>query len=256
VKRLSRCIWQIFKIKEIKQQIFLIIWSLFKGNSTTFSPHGIPIKIPNNIQSSIRYAFARGRPYEETEAKMIINHLSLDTNVIELGGCLGVISALIRHKIGANAHHLIVEANPDLTEICFSNATNATTKKNTSIEVAAVDYSNKKYVNFIFGHHMHVGRVSKGQEKGIPTQTTTLSELVTRIPKAPFALICDIEGAEEHLFEREGSVLPNVSLLILETHPYMYSDGTNTQKKMLDCIASFGLKEIDREGDVVCFKRI
>ena len=32
--------------------------------------------------------------------------------------------------------------------------------------------------------------------------------------------------------------------------------GKNTQKKMLDCIASFGLQEIDREGDVVCFKRM
>ena len=186
---------------------------------------------------------------------MIINHLPLDTNVIELGGCLGVISALIRHRIGVNAHHLIVEANPDLTDICLSNATNTTTK-NTNIIVAAVDYSNKKYVNFVFGHHMHVGRVSKEQKTGIPTRTTTLSELVKRIPKGPFALICDIEGAEEHLFEREDTLISNISLLILETHPYMYSDGTNTQKKMLDCIASFGLQEIDREGDVVCFKRM
>ena len=256
MKKLSRCIRYIFDIREIKQRIFLRIWSLVKSSSTTFSPHSIPIKIPTNIQTSVRYALARGRPYEEIEAKMIINHLPLDTNVIELGGCLGIISALIRHRIGANAHHHIVEANPDLTEICFSNATNTSTKKNTSIEVAAVDYSNKKYVNFVFGHHMHVGRVSKGQEKGIPTRTTTLSKLVTRIPKGPFALICDIEGAEEHLFEIEGSILSNISLLILETHPYMYSDGTNTQKKMLDCIASFGLKEIDREGDVVCFKRM
>jgi len=255
VNRSSRCMWRIFKLKEIKQKIYLRISSLLNSSSTTFTPHGIPIKIPSNIQTSVRYAFARGRPYEEAEAKMIINHLPLDTNVIELGGCLGVISALIRHRIGVNAHHLIVEANPDLTDICLSNATNTTTK-NTNIIVAAVDYSNKKYVNFVFGHHMHVGRVSKEQKTGIPTRTTTLSELVKRIPKGPFALICDIEGAEEHLFEREDTLISNISLLILETHPYMYTDGTNTQKKMLDCIASFGLQEIDREGDVVCFKRI
>ena len=255
VNQSSRCMWRIFKLKEIKQKIYLRISSLLNSSSTTFTPHGIPIKIPSNIQTSVRYAFARGRPYEEAEAKMIINHLPLDTNVIELGGCLGVISALIRHRIGVNAHHLIVEANPDLTDICLSNATNTTTK-NTNIIVAAVDYSNKKYVNFVFGHHMHVGRVSKEQETGIPTRTTTLSELVKRIPKGPFALICDIEGAEEHLFEREDTLISNISLLILETHPYMYTDGTNTQKKMLDCIASFGLQEIDREGDVVCFKRI
>ena len=255
VNQSSRCMWRIFKLKEIKQKIYLRISSLLNSSSTTFTPHGIPIKIPSNIQTSVRYAFARGRPYEEAEAKMIINHLPLDTNVIELGGCLGVISALIRHRIGVNAHHLIVEANPDLTDICLSNATNTTTK-NTNIIVAAVDYSNKKYVNFVFGHHMHVGRVSKEQKTGIPTRTTTLSELVKRIPKGPFALICDIEGAEEHLFEREDTLISNISLLILETHPYMYTDGTNTQKKMLDCIASFGLQEIDREGDVVCFKRM
>ena len=255
VNQSSRCMWRIFKLKEIKQKIYLRFLSLLNSSSTTFTPHGIPIKIPSNIQTSVRYAFARGRPYEEAEAKMIINHLPLDTNVIELGGCLGVISALIRHRIGVNAHHLIVEANPDLTDICLSNATNTTTK-NTNIIVAAVDYSNKKYVNFVFGHHMHVGRVSKEQKTGIPTRTTTLSELVKRIPKGPFALICDIEGAEEHLFEREDTLISNISLLILETHPYMYSDGKNTQKKMLDCIASFGLQEIDREGDVVCFKRM
>ena len=172
--RSNKCKYYIFNIKEIKQKIFLKIYGLVKSSNTTFAPHGIPVKIPSNIQTSVRYAFARGRPYEETEAKMIINHLPLDTNVIELGGCLGVISALIRHRIGSTAHHLIVEANPDLTKICLSNATNTTTK-NTNIIVAAVDYSNKKYVNFVFGHHMHVGRVSKEQEKGISTQTTTLS---------------------------------------------------------------------------------
>ena len=172
--RSNKCKYYIFNIKEIKQKIFLKIYGLVKSSNTTFAPHGIPVKIPSTIQTSVRYAFARGRPYEEAEAKMIINHLPLDTNVIELGGCLGVISALIRHRIGSTAHHLIVEANPDLTKICLSNATNTTTK-NTNIIVAAVDYSNKKYVNFVFGHHMHVGRVSKEQEKGISTQTTTLS---------------------------------------------------------------------------------
>lgn len=242
------------KFKELKRRFYLDLRSLVNNSSETFTPHGIPVNIPAYCDTAIRYLLARGRPYEESEAKMIKSHLGRDTNVVELGGCFGVISALIREKIGPNAYHIIVEANPNLAAVCSVNATQMQRGKNTEVIVAAVDYSSKKYVNFAFGNNAHCGHVDAVSTVGVLTPTITLSDIAQRIPEGPFALICDIEGAEEHLFKKEMALISRLSLIILETHPHMYAGSTVAQVKMLDLITSAGMQEIERSENVICFK--
>ena len=242
------------KFKELKRRFYLDLRSLVNNSSETFIPHGIPVNIPVYSDTAIRYLLARGRPYEESEAKMIRAHLDRDTNVVELGGCFGVISALIREKIGPNAYHLIVEANPKLAAVCSVNASKTQHRENTEIIIAAVDYSGKKYVHFAFGNNAHCGHVAAVSTDGILTPTVTLSGLAQRIPDGPFALICDIEGAEEDLFKKEKGILSRLSLLILETHPQMYAGSTATQLKILNQIISAGMREVERSENVICFK--
>ena len=77
-----------------------------------------------------------------------------------------------------------------------------------------------------------------------------------KIPEGPFVLICDIEGAELQLFEREKEILSKLSLLILETHPNLYLDGSAAEKRMLEKIEAAGMQEIDRSNSVLCFQPI
>ncbi len=78
-------------------------------------------KLPPRAGLGVRSSLLRDK-YERDEAAMILRHLPADLPVIELGGSLGVISALIRSRLSPGTRHLIVEANPALIEICAGNA--------------------------------------------------------------------------------------------------------------------------------------
>lgn len=84
----------------------------------------------------IRYIIARNR-YENTEAKLVQQHLKHGDNIIELGGALGVISKVIRKQIGPKATHIVVEPNVDIIDICKINS------DATEIINAAVAYNTK-----------------------------------------------------------------------------------------------------------------
>ena len=243
-------------MKKMKRRLYLSLRSILTKSKEVFSPHGIPIYIPASSDLAIRYHLARGRPYEEPEANMVKLYLRPDTNVIELGGCLGVISALIRNQIGPRAMHVIVEANPDLAAICEVNAKQNGEVGTTEVVVAAIDYSGAANVTFAVGDNAHVGHVSHLNEGELTTPTITLSNLARKIPEGPFALVCDIEGAEAKLFEAEKDILSRLSLLILETHLDIYSDGEATKNEIIKRIKGAGLVEIARSKGVICFRPI
>jgi FkbM family methyltransferase len=243
-------------MKKLKRYLYLKVRSLLSKSNEHFAPHGIPIYIPTSSDLAIRYLLAKGRPYEEPEADMVKSYLAPNTNVIELGGCLGVISALIRKQIGPQAKHIIVEANPNLAAVCLLNAKQDSEVGATEVVVAAIDYSGADSVQFAVGNNAHVGHVSGLNEEGFTTPTVTLSKLAQRMPEGPFALICDIEGAEVQLFEKEQHIISRLSLLVLETHSDVYSDGKATQNEMLDQIKAAGLEEIVRSEAVICFQPI
>ena len=97
-------------------------------------------------------------------------------------------------------------------------------------------------MTFAVGNNAHVGHVSHQNKGGLTTPTITLSNLAWKIPEGPFALVCDIEGAEAKLFEAEKDILSRLSLLILETHLDIYSDGEANKNEIIERIKEAGLK--------------
>ena len=241
------------QLRDIKRNIWMMIRKVFVSNEEFFSPHGVSIKIPKEGDPAIRYLLARGRPYEAPEAEMVRKYLSLGMNVIELGGCYGVISALIRKQIGPDATHIIVEANPSLAKICGFNANLDNTNNIADIVVAALDYSGASKVTFMPGKSVHGGRIANDGELGFDVPTTTLSEQVLKLPKKQYTLVCDIEGAELDLFQNEQKALSGAYFLILETHPKIYPRNQLDYEKIKKNIENAGLVEIEKSGAVVCF---
>ena len=191
------------QLRSLKRHIWMMIRRIFVSNDEFFSPHGISIKVPKDGDPAIRYLLARGRPYEAPEAEMVRKYLSLGMNVIELGGCYGIVSALIRQQIGPHATHIIVEADPSLAKICATNANLDNTINLADIVVAALDYSGATKITFMPGENVHGGRVAVDGETGFDVPTTTLSEQVLKLPQKDYTLVCDIEGAELDLFQNE-----------------------------------------------------
>lgn len=243
-------------MKTAKRKAYLALRRLFGKSDEVFTPHGIPVRIPKPGDLTLRYFLAKGRPYEAAEADMVRTYLARDTNVIELGGCMGVVSALIRHQIGPDATHLIVEANPRLAGICDANARQNAAPGKTTVTAAAIDYSGAATVTFASGHSAHVGHLARAGEGGITVPTIRLSDLAAQLPQGPFALICDIEGAEMALFQAEEPLLSRINLIVLETHPLVYPNGTKDLRTLTDIIAQAGLKQVRQVEDVLCFQRV
>ncbi|NRB19490.1 MAG: FkbM family methyltransferase [Rhodobacteraceae bacterium] len=236
---------------KLTRKVWLAAHHLVHGDR--FSVHGVKVTVPQNVDPEIRYMLARKRPYEVPEAKFVQTYLSAGTNVVELGGSIGVISTLVRHQIGPEALHIIVEANPELAAVCKHNASAEAKPNCVDVIEAAVDYSGAAQVMFDFGHNAHTGRVSL---QGHPVPTTTLAQVSNRLPDGPAALICDIEGAEFDLIVAETEALKRFELIILETHPHAYTDGPESLETMLSLLASYGFVQTEDADDVVVFTRV
>lgn len=240
-------------IQTYKRRLYLAVQRWLGNEKLTFSPHGIAVSVPRAADLKIRYDLARGRAYEGSEAAMIVAHLPKSMPVIELGGCLGIISALIRRQIGPAAPHIVVEANAELAAFCRPNAMIGAADGATQIVVAAVDYSGATSVSFSAGRMAHSGRVSEGGKISVPT--TTLAKLAAGLPDGPFALICDIEGAEVPLILHEADLLSRVSVLVLETHPKLYPGGKRDLAALLAAVTKTGLRCVAQARNVYAFTR-
>lgn len=240
-------------IQNYKRRLYLAVQRWLGNEKLTFAPHGIDVSVPPDADLKIRYDLARGRPYEGSEAAMIIAHLPKSMPVIELGGCLGIISALIRRQIGPDATHIVVEANAELAEFCRPNAMIGAADGATQIVVAAVDYSGAPSVSFATGRMAHSGRVSEGGTMSVPT--TTLAKLAAALPDGPFALICDIEGAEMPLVLHETALLARVAVFVLETHPKLYHGGKADMEALIAAVEKTGLRCVAQARNVYAFTR-
>ena len=243
-------------MKRFNRKIFIDLQRLLGKNTEHFNPHGVQVYVPSGTDVDLQYLLLRGRPYEEAEAELIGRFLQPQSNVIELGGCLGIISALIRNKIGPEAIHLIVEPNPKLIDICRHNAMQGASIDKTSVIEAAIDYSGSEFANFQFGANAHGSQVVKNDEGiDILVPTVRFKKLVKQLPEGPFTLVCDIEGAEIALFENETDHLSNISQIFLETPPSVYRDKVNDLSRMLSNILDSGMNLSALLGQVLYFSR-
>lgn len=241
-------------LKTFRRKTYLALRKLRGQQTDEFAPHGVPVTVPASADLAIAYLLAKGRPYEAEEAELINKYLKPGTSVIELGGCFGVVSALIRSKIGPDAKHMVVEANPRLLDILTKNAQRGAAADATKIVHAAVDYSGAESVSFSLGHNAHVGRLGGGGTE-VVAKTTQLKTLEAELPEGDYALVCDIEGAELQLAAAPTEDLSRVSMMVLETHPKFYAQGQTDLDTLLETLRGKGLVVQEHIRDVYFLSR-
>lgn len=221
-----------------------------------FYPHGVEIHLPKGSDLTLRYNLARKLPYEFGESLLIKKYLKPGTHVIELGGCVGVISALIRDTIGPDARHIVVEAQNNLLEICTANATRAALPGTTTVIHGAVDYSGLHSIRFANGHNAHVGHLAQAGEDGMSVPAITLSTLMQDFPKTGVkAVVCDIEGAELTMCKADMDELKNFSTIIMERHPDVYEGGYTDYDTIGSDLTAAGFIQVETIDQVTCFCR-
>tara|TARA_B100001173_G_scaffold174834_1_gene150866 strand:+ start:79 stop:840 length:762 start_codon:yes stop_codon:yes gene_type:complete len=242
-------------LRDLKRKIIADKYS--RKYENYFVVDGIKFYVPLTIEPNIRYILAKGRSYESDEIRFLKRILEEGVNVVELGGSLGIVSGITRSIIGPLAKHIIVEANPELINICKNNACIHSNTTETEIICKAVSYAPTAKVGFTKGINSHTGRISKlSDEVYYEVEKVELRTLVEKLPGGvPYVLICDIEGAEYDMFKKEHrDTFKNLSFAVIGMRTRIYRSLGLNEEDFFNMLSEKGLKILDRSGDVLLFK--
>lgn len=217
--------------------------------------HGISVDVPERAGLGVRSALLRGK-YERDEAAMILKHLPPDLPVVELGGSLGVVSALIRSQLAPSVRHLVFEANPDLVDICRANA-GRTADGVCEVLNAAVFYDGP-VASLAVHADIHSSALQRAGTSGriVEVPAISLAELWTRLGEPPaYSVVSDIEGGELPIFMRDATALAGARIVIIEIHPKAYEAEGSSEAAFLLACGDAGFRIVDRQADVVVLSR-
>ena len=220
-----------------------------------FEFHGLRIRLPEGTDANVASALLRGK-YEAEEIRMIQSYLPKDRPVIELGGSLGVVSAIIGNHLHPDTPHLVVEANPHLQNICLENAQSP--KKSQSIEVlqSAVSYG-EPLVQFEVAKNPHAsGLKLRSASESLETIDAPAIALATLYEKLGhpdgFSLVCDIEGGEADMMVHDSAIVAKAGVVVMELHPTITPEAAARIPKQM---REMGFTEQERSGDVYTWAR-
>lgn len=223
------------------------------GGKITFNNR--PVAVPPGTILGIRHAIVSGG-YESAERQLIARHVRSDVPVIELGGCLGLVSGCISDALNDDVPHIVVEANPALLDACRHNAATPRRRHQTRVVNNAIAY-NTDVVRFHASSNAHISRLGDANAAGnIEVPAVTLGALLSEIATpAAYTLVCDIEGTEFDLFAHEADALQTCQLALVEVHPHIFESQARTFDQFMSHVANCGFKTIDHIDNVYAFAR-
>lgn len=221
-----------------------------------FSIDNTTYRIPAGSPYMARKALRRG-DYEAPERRAVQKYLPTDCPVIELGGSYGIVSNTIRQRMGNDQPLIVVEAIPELTEICRANI--RSNNRPTEIVSAALAYSGDT-VSFLISDGVHTSKLSPS----VPTTNEaepgrTLQVPATTLAKlreahnivGSFALVCDIEGAEFDLLQNEAEILRDCRAIIMEIHPAAFMNRGQSVTAFIALLDNAGFEIVSRDESVI-----
>jgi len=206
---------------------------------------GIQVDVVNAPISPLQRSLIAAGRYEVPEIKLVRNHLPTDTDIIELGAGVGVVTGTIDQHTRHNATQIAVEPNPDILPTL-----QRTIQLNDCVtDVVEGAYSpDSESVKFtIQGDFSSGTTTTSGGEVNV--RGVSLSELIDTYSLSSFALVADIEGTEGELIYNEGDLISDYCpVAIIELHP----DRLDTSI-IIERMTELGFNVLDQDDDVYVF---
>ncbi|GAA4848511.1 FkbM family methyltransferase [Algivirga pacifica] len=241
---------QSINLTYVKAKIEIAGW-YFDQFTKEYKTENCTFHIPKELTTrTFRGNFPLGY-YEKEERFYLKRYLPKDASVLELGGCIGVVSCTASKLLDDSRRHVVVEANPALIPWLKQNRDR--NNLHFSIEHCLISESplNDFYVNPSIVSSSNKKKVGeKIQVKG-----KTIQELEQHYQIQFDTLLMDIEGAEIHFLENNKSFLEQINLIMFEIHNF---DGIMTDEEAKRCeelLSNAGLKKEVEEGYFQIWKR-
>lgn len=229
--------WQLGRFVGMPTEIVRLDGCKFTVDETVLPANVVDLLFENN--------------YEAPERAALKKFLDPELPVIELGGCLGVISCLTNRLLRHPEKHVLVEANPALMPLIEQNRERNGCRF--KIVNAAVSYG-AETITFKVDDNILASSLNGDEQRAVVVSTVTLQRLLDQHGFKRVTLICDIEGAELQLVEHELDVLrERVGMIIMELHDRMVGD--EPTQRMLEKLESVGFRLVSNDRDVVVMRQ-
>ncbi len=204
-------------------------------------------ELPN---TSMKLELLSGR-YEKPEREAVLHYLQPHWNVIELGGCIGVVSCITNKLLENPANHLVLEVNPLVLPFLKSNRDANGCAFQIMDKALAYDSETVTFkpMSDFWGNSLH----HDGGQPPVTVKTTTLANLLQGRQFDNFALICDIEGQEYELISREPETIRKAELIVLEVHPHII--GNEKVEFLLSTLKDLGFRILSHSKNVISFRK-
>lgn len=190
--------------------------------------------------------------YEAPEREALKRFLDPGLPVIELGGCLGVVSCLANRRLRHPEKHVVVEANLNLVPIIEDNRRRNGCRFH--VVHGAVSYG-AETTSFKVNDNILASSLHGDEQQTEVVPTVSLQLVLEEMGFERATLICDIEGAELQLVEHElGVIREHVQMIIMELHDRMVGD--ESTQRMLERLESVGFRIVSKDRDVVVMRQV
>jgi FkbM family methyltransferase len=204
-------------------------------------------ELPN---TSMKLELLSGR-YEKPEREAVLHYLKPHWSVIELGGCIGVVSCITNKLLENPANHLVLEVNPLVLPFLKSNRDANGCAFQIMDKALAYDSETVTFrpLSDFWGNSLY----HAGGQPPVTVKTTTLANLLQEGRFDHFALICDIEGQEYELISREPETIRKAELIVLEVHPHIL--GNEKVEFLLSTLKGLGFGILSQSKNVISFRK-
>jgi FkbM family methyltransferase len=200
--------------------------------------------------TSMKLELLSGR-YEKPEREAVLHYLQPQWSVIELGGCIGVVSCITNKLLENPANHLVLEVNPLVLPFLKSNRDANGCAFQILDKALAYDSETVTFkpLSDFWGNSLY----HAGEQPPVTVKTTTLENLLQEHHFGSFALICDIEGQEFDLISREPETIRKAELIVLEVHPQILGD--EKVEFLLSTLKDLGFGILSHSKNVITFRK-
>lgn len=226
---------------------------------------GVPIPIRGAPYSfGVKRLLCSGK-YENPERQLVARILQPGMNVVELGGSIGILTAIIAARIQPGGSLVSIEAAEDLVD--YSRSWLEQRFPHTKV-VHGYAFPVQELPSGLTVHGFNNHGVSLGGQVDYTVapaaDTTSLADNKTfdiatlccknNVPK-PDVLVADIEGAEAVLLVPGVQLPASIRHVVIELHPGLYAGKTGDRDRLIQFFENQGLPLAERIGESYLFSR-
>ena len=196
--------------------------------------------------------------WEDSEVQLCKKYLRAEDRVLELGGCIGVVSCFVNTMLASPECHVVVEANPQTSKVLELNK--ARNDCQFLIENCLVfrDHDGKYYPasgapqsgsTMIHNDGLREDQKNQFEFDVVQLPVTTVEDLQKKHKIDFNVLIMDIEGGEFQFIKENVDFLSTIELAVIEFHHRFNIDGCNEAEylKAVQALEKCGLVSLKNE---------